>query len=171
MASYTYTANGNAQASGNIATDKVRIATTTSAIQFVASYPNVAATGTVSANTASNLVVGSGTTFTSQLKAGYWIGNATGTTAGIVHSIQNDGNLTLVANSAVVISSANITINPFGVPYTVATANSEIIPANTVERSIIVGQGNIVSFLDSTSDTPAPFSITELGMPHQTPLN
>ena len=60
MTSYVYTANSSAQASANIQTDKIRIATTSSPIQVVASYPNVAVTGTVTANTSSNVVTGSG---------------------------------------------------------------------------------------------------------------
>ena len=165
MASYVYTANSSAQTSANIATDKVRIATTTSAIQFVASYPKVAGTGTANAATSSKTVTGSGTAFSSQVGVGYWIGNATGTTVGIVHSIANNTSLTLTANAGVALSSAGYTINPFGVPYQVATANSEIIPANGTERSIYVGQGNIVSFLNVTGSAGA-FSITELGAPY-----
>jgi hypothetical protein len=166
MASYVYTASGSATASANIATDKVRIATTGSAIQYTTSFPNVALTGTVTCATNSNVVTGSGTAFLSQLNIGAWIGNTAGNTVGIVQSIANNTSLTLTANAAVAISGATARYNPYGVPYTVATANSEIIPANTVENSIIVGQGNIVSFLDIGSGSAAEFSITELGAPH-----
>jgi hypothetical protein len=41
----------------------------------------------------------------------------------------------------------------------------EIIPANTVENSVIVGQGNYVAYLNVAGSAGA-FSITELGMPH-----
>lgn len=166
MTSYVYTASGSAAASANIATDKVRIATTTSAIHFATSFPNTAGTGTVTAATNSKTISGSSTVFTTQLSVGDWIGNATGTTVGIVGSIANNTSLTLVANANVAISGAGFTYNPYGVPYTVATTSSEIIPANTVERSIIVGQGNIVSYLNVTGATAAPFSITELGAAH-----
>jgi len=166
MTSYVYTANSSAQASANIQTDKIRIATTSSPIQVVASYPNVAVTGTVTANTSSNVVTGSGSVFFTQLNVGAWIGNATGVTVGIVKSIANNTSLTLTANANVAISGAGATFNPFGVPYTVATGNSEIIPANTTRNSFYVGQGNIVSFLNVTGATAAPFSITELGMPY-----
>jgi hypothetical protein len=166
MASYVYTANSSAQQTANIQTDKVRIATTTSPIQVVASYPNVAVTGTITASTSSNAVTGSGTSFFSQLNVGAWIGNATGVTVGIVKSIANNTSLTLTANANVAVSGAAATFNPFGIPYTVATANSEIIPANTVERSFYVGQGNIISFLNVSGATAAPFSVTELGMPY-----
>ena len=70
MASYVYTASSSANASANIQTDKVRIATTSSPVQVIASYPNVAGTGTVTCATNSNAVVGSSTTFTTQLTQG-----------------------------------------------------------------------------------------------------
>lgn len=165
MTSYVYTAGSSATASANIATDKVRIATTGSAVQYTTSFPNVALTGTVTAATNTTTVTGSGTAFLSELGIGYWIGNTSGNTAGIVASIANNTSLTLTANSAVAIAGATARVNPYGVPYTVATANSEIIPANTVFNSIIVGQGNIVSFLN-IQGSAQEFSITELGMPH-----
>lgn len=168
MASYVYTASGTATASANIATDKVRIATTESPIQYTTSFPNVALTGTVTCATNSTTITGSGTSFTTELNVGTWIGNTTGVTVGIVDSIANNTSLTLTANANVAIAGATARYNPYGVPYTVANANSTIIPANTIERSIVVGQGNIVSFLEVTgvTATSAPFSITELGMPH-----
>jgi len=166
MASYVYTASGSATASANIATDKVRIATTASPIQYTTSFPNVALTGTVTCATNSNTVTGSGTAFLSQLNIGAWIGNTAGSTVGIVQSIANNTSLTLTANAAVAISGATARYNPYGVPYTVADANSTIIPANTVQNSIIVGQGNVVSFLDIGGGSAAEFSITELGAPH-----
>lgn len=168
MASYVYTANSTATASANIATDKVRIATTESPIHYTSSFPNVALTGTVTCTTSSKTVTGVGTSFTSELNIGAWVGNTSGNTVGIVSAIANNTSLTLVANAAVAITGGTARYNPYGVPYTVADANSTIIPANTVERSIVVGQGNIVSFIEVTGviATSAPFSITELGMPH-----
>ena len=165
MASYVYTAGGSAAASANIATDKVRIATTGSAVQYTTSFPNVALTGTVTCATNSTTVTGSGTAFLSQLNIGAWIGNTSGNTVGIVQSIANNTSLTLVANAAVAISGATARYNPYGVPYTVANANSTIIPANTVLNSVIVGQGNIVSYLN-VAGSGEEFSITELGAPH-----
>jgi len=166
MASYVYTAGSSANASANIQTDKVRIATTSSPVQIVASYPNVAGAGTVTCATTSPTVTGSSTTFTTQLNTGYWIGNATGATVGIVKSVANNTSFTLTANAAVAISGAGYTINPFGVPYQVANANSIIVPANSVNNSFIVGQGNILSYLNVSGATAAPFSITELGANH-----
>ena len=165
MASYAYTASSAVQTSGNIATDKIQIATTSS-IQYTTSFPNVALTGTITAATNTATVTGSGTAFLSQLNVGAWIGNTSGNTAGIVKAIANNTSLTLTANSAVAIAGAAARYNPYGVAYTVATANSTIIPANTVNNSIIVGQGNIVSFKEVSGVTSAPFTITELGAPH-----
>jgi hypothetical protein len=166
MASYAYTASSSVAASANIATDKVQIATTSSPIQYTTSFPNVALTGTITAATNSATITGSGTAFLSQLNVGAWIGNTTGATIGIIQSIGNNTSCTLTANAAVAVSGGTARYNPYGVPYTVANANSTIIPANTVNNSIIVGQGNIVSFLEVTGVTSAPFTITELGMPH-----
>ena len=41
----------------------------------------------------------------------------------------------------------------------------EIIPANSVERSFIVGQGNYIAFIN-VAGTAGAFSITDLGAPH-----
>lgn len=89
MASYIYTANGTSQLSAVLATDKIRIATTTSAI-------------------------------------------------------------------AIAIGNSSVQAN---------TTACEIIPANTVDNSIIVGQGNYVAYIN-VAGTAGAFSITELGMPH-----
>ena len=166
MTTYAYTANiSTAAASANIATDKIRIATSNAAIQYTTSFPNLALSGNVTCATTSNTVTGSGTLFLTELGIGYWIGNTTGNSVGIVKSIANNTSLTLTANAAVAISNTTARLSPYGVPYTIANANSEVIPANTVENSIIVGQGNIVSYL-SLAGANSIFSITELGMPH-----
>lgn len=166
MTTYAYTANSaTAAASANIATDKIRIDTSNAAIQYTTSFPNVALSGTVTCATNSNVVTGSSTSFLTQLGIGYWIGNTSGNTVGIVASIANNTSLTLTSNAAVAISGGTARYNPHGVPYTIATANSEVIPANTTRNSIIVGQGNIVSYL-TVAGSNTIFSITELGMPH-----
>ena len=166
MASYAYTANSaTAAASANIATDKIRIATSNVGVQFTTSFPNVALTGTVTCATNSETVTGSGTSFSTELAIGSWIGNTTGANVGIVAAIANNTSLTLTANAAVAISGATARYNPYGVPYTIATANSEMIPPNSVNNSIIVGQGNIVSYL-TTAGANSLFTITELGAPH-----
>jgi hypothetical protein len=167
MASYVYTATSSAQQSANIATDKIRISTTSSPIQYTTSFPNVALTGTITAATNSTTITGSGTSFSTQLAVGTWIGNTAGSTVGIVASIANNTSLTLTTNATVAVGPGGTArYNPYGVPYSVVTANSTIIPANTVESSIIVGQGNIVSFTEVSGVTSAPFSITELGAAH-----
>jgi len=165
MASYVYTGNLVSQQSANIATDTIRISTTGTGIHAVTGYPRVAGTGTATANTSSNLVAGTGTAFTSQLGLGYWIGNATGATVGIVKSIANATSVTLAANSAVALSG-NFTINPFGVPYAIATQQSQIFPAQGQYNSVYCGQGNVVAFLTTGGGSGTEFSITELGMPH-----
>jgi hypothetical protein len=148
MASYAYTANlASPTASANIATDKVRIATSNVGIQYTTSFPNVALTGTVTCVTNSNVVTGSGTSFTTELSIGAWIGNTGGSSVGIVQSIANSTSLVLAANALVAISGANARYNPYGVAYTVANANSQFVPPNTTLNSVIVGQGNIVSYL------------------------
>jgi hypothetical protein len=166
MASYAYTANtSSASASANIATDKIRIATSNVGIQYTTSFPNVAITGNITCNTSSATVTGVATLFTTQLNVGAWIGNTTGSNVGIIKAIANNTSLTLTANASVAIANTTARYNPYGVAYTVANANSEMIPPNTVNNSIIVGQGNIVSYL-STAGANSLFTITELGAPH-----
>jgi hypothetical protein len=89
MASVIYTATGSSQRTAALTTDKVRIATTTSAIAVA------------------------------------------------------------VGNSAV---TANLTA-------------CEIIPANTVDNSYLVGQGNYIAYIN-VAGTAGAFSITDLGAPH-----
>jgi hypothetical protein len=84
---------------------------------------------------------------------------------GIIKAIANNTSLTLTANASVAIANTTARYNPFGVAYTVATANSEFIPPNTIMNSVIVGQGNIVSYL-SVASANTLFTITELGAPH-----
>ena len=166
MTTYAYTANiATPAASANIATSKISIATSNVAIQYTTSYPNVALSGTVTCATTGNTITGSGTSFLTELGIGYWIGNTTGNSVGIVKSIASNTSLTLTANAAVAITTATARYSPYGVAYTVATANSTMIPANTVDNSIIIGQGNIVSYL-TTAGANTLFTITELGMPH-----
>ena len=61
-------------------------------------------------------------------------------------------------NSAIAINSgdANVTAN---------TSACAIIPANTVDNNYLIGQGNYFAYI-SANGTAAPFSVTELGMPH-----
>lgn len=172
MSTYIFTANNAVQTSANIATDKVRISTTSgNGILFATGYPNVAGTGNITTSTSSVEVTGNGTAFLTELSRGYWIGDDGGNTVGIVNTIIDDGNLTLQANAEVTLADIGFTLNPYGVPYvddTLDASNcpraSGIIPAQTMANSIYVGQGNVVTFIAVSGDSN--ISITELGMPH-----
>ena len=56
---------------------------------------------------------------------------------------------------AIAIGNANVTANLTG---------CEIVPANTVLNSVIVGEGNYIAYINVAGSAGA-FSITELGMP------
>jgi len=171
MTTYVYnSSNVSATVSANIATDRVRIATI-EPVLYAVGFPNTAGTGNLTTLTNSANVDGIGTSFTTQLGNGYWIGNATGVTVGIVSSIANNVSLTLTANANVALTDEGFTYSPYGVPYIDETLDpsncptaSGIIPANTIVNTVIVGQGNVVSFLSMGSNSQ--ISITELGMPH-----
>jgi hypothetical protein len=166
MTSYVYTANSAFQQSANIATDKIRIATTTSAIQYITGSPKVIGSGTINVATTTNVVTGTSTQFTTEVQIGQWLsGNSTNLILGQVANIANNTSLTLTANATTTNATVAYTINPTSAGFAVATANSSIIPANTTLNSVIVGQGNVVSFLNVTG-TSGAFSITELGAPH-----
>lgn len=172
MSTYVLESSGTVATSANIATDKVRIATTANSILFAVGYPNVTATGTVTTLTNSKTVTGVGTAFLSELNVGWWIGNSTGTTVGVVQSVANNTSITLVANAAIALSGDSITISPYGVPYVddVLDASncpraSGIVPANTVLNDVFVGQGNVITYINSETGN-CIFSVTELGMPH-----
>ena len=103
---------------------------------------------------------------------GWWIGDDTGNTVGIVKSIEDNGNLTLTTVSGVDITDDAFTFNKYGVPYVDIVLDacncptaSGIIPSGGTFNSVIVGQGNVVSFVRAGAAN-ATFSITELGMPH-----
>lgn len=57
---------------------------------------------------------------------------------------------------AINIGNANVAAN---------TTACQIIPANTMSNSVIVGQGNYVAFIN-VAGTAGAFSVTELGAPH-----
>ena len=171
MTTYVYnTSNSTVTTSDAIATDRVRIATL-DPILYAVGFPNTAGTGNITAATNTTTVTGSGTSFTTQLGNGYWIGNATGTTVGIISSIANNTSLTLTANASVAVSDAEFTYSPYGVPYVDDVLDpsncptaSGIIPGNTIINTVIVGQGNVVTFLSEGANSQ--LSITELGEPH-----
>lgn len=172
MSTYVFTSNSAVQTSANIATDKVRISTTANSILFAVGYANTAGTGTVTCTTNSTTVTGVGTQFTTELNVGWWIGNATGATVGIVQSIANSTSLTLNANASVAISGAGFTMTPYGVPYvddqldpSSCPRASGIVPSNSVLNDVFVGQGNVITFTNAESGN-CTFSVTELGMPY-----
>jgi hypothetical protein len=171
MTTYVYnTSNTTVTTSANISTDRIRIATL-EPILYAVGFPNTAGTGNVTTATNTTIVTGSGTSFTTQLGNGYWIGNATGTTVGIISSIANNTSLTLTANANIVIANTAFTYSPYGVPYVDDVLDpsncptaSGIIPSNTIINTVIVGQGNVVTFLSEGANSS--LSITELGEPH-----
>lgn len=57
---------------------------------------------------------------------------------------------------AIAVGNSSVTAN---------TTACEIIPANFVDDSYIVGQGNYLAYI-GIGGSNQPFSVTELGMPH-----
>lgn len=171
MATYLFnSSNASTTTSANIATDKVRIATVGS-ILYATGFPNVSGNGTATSVTNSKTFTGVSTSFLTQLGNGYWLGNSTGSTIGIVASIQSDTSLTLTANAQVAITGGTYKYSPYGTRYVDDALNiagspnsSGILPAGTIANSIIVGQGNVVTFLGIGAAERV--SITELGAPH-----
>ncbi len=62
-------------------------------------------------------------------------------------------------------TSSAIAVNVGDNSVTANVTACEIIPANTVDNSFIVGQGNYLAYINADG-TAAKFSVTELGMPH-----
>jgi hypothetical protein len=62
-------------------------------------------------------------------------------------------------------TSSAIAINVGNSSVTANTTACEVFPANSVNNSFIVGQGNYIAYIN-INGTAAPFSVTELGMPH-----
>jgi len=62
-------------------------------------------------------------------------------------------------------TSSAIAINVGNSSVTANTTACEVFPANSVNNSFIVGQGNYIAYIN-VNGTAAPFSVTELGMPH-----
>jgi hypothetical protein len=171
MTTFVYnTSNSAATVSANIATDRIRI-TTIEPVLYAVGFPNTAGTGNLTTLSSSSTIEGTGTSFTTQLGTGYWLGNTTGVTIGIVSSIANNTSLTLTANANVEFTDEGFTYSPYGVPFIDETLDpsncptaSGIIPGNTIVNTVIVGQGNAVSFISMGANSQ--ISITELGMPH-----
>ena len=171
MSTYVLIATDTAQQSANITTDKIRISTE-GPVLFAVGFPQVEGTGTITCDIGNFSVIGNGTVFTTELGLGWWIGDGNGNTVGIVNSIEDNGNLTLTTLAGSNISHDVFTINKYGVPFVDIVLHpsscptaSGIIPSGGTFNSVIVGQGNVVSFIRA-GDANATFSITELGMPH-----
>ena len=64
-------------------------------------------------------------------------------------------------------TSCAIAVNVGGSSVTANLTACEIIPASTVERTFIVGQGNYLAYI-LADGSAAKFSVTELGAPHAT---
>ena len=62
-------------------------------------------------------------------------------------------------------TSSAIAINVGDANVTANTTACEIIPANVVDNNYLIGQGNYLAYINANG-TAAPFSVTELGMPH-----
>ena len=90
---------------------------------------------------------------------------------GIVSSIANATSLTLTANAGVALSNVAYTFNNAGVPYAIATQQSQIYPGASTFNTVYCGQGNVVAFLTTGGGAGTEFSITELGMPHANMAN
>lgn len=86
-----------------------------------------------------------------------YIQTASGSTARI-GPIATDKIRIATTNSAIAINIGNSTV-------TANTTACEIIPANSVDNNILIGQGNYLAYINANG-TAAPFSVTELGMPH-----
>lgn len=58
-----------------------------------------------------------------------------------------------------------IAVNVGNSSVTANTTACYVIPANSVNNSFIVGQGNYLAYIN-VNGSAAPFSVDELGMPH-----
>lgn len=86
-----------------------------------------------------------------------YIQTAAGTSARIGPIPTDKVRIATTSAIAIAIGNSSVTAN--------LTA-CDIIPANIVENSIIVGQGNYLAYIDVGSGTASEFSVTELGAPH-----
>ena len=119
---------------------------------------NAAGTGTITSNTASNLVTGTGTTFTTELYPGKTI-FVNNVTLGVVSTVSNANALILTANA-----NSNVTANSFTYDTNVFIINNFVsgtgnITANTNSKYIqgivtnITGTGLISATLNSSTIT------------------
>ncbi len=112
----TYSANVTSAATGNWS---------------ATAWPNTLRTGTITASTTNNSVVGSGTAFLDELSVGNIIKTTSNVVIGTVASIESNTNLTLVSNAAI--------------NHTTSSYNSQgvgLIDAITIGNHVITVDGN-----------------------------
>ena len=79
----------------------------------------------------------------------------------------SSANIGPIATDKIRIATTNcaIAINVGNSSVSANVTACEIIPANTVDNNYLIGQGNYLAYI-TANGTAAPFSVTELGMPH-----
>lgn len=85
-----------------------------------------------------------------------------------IYTANSTSQLTAVATTDKVRIATTTSAIAVAVGNSSVTANltaCEIIPANTVDNSFIVGQGNYIAFIN-VSGTAGAFSVTDLGATH-----
>lgn len=102
---------------------------------------NVSGTGTITANTASNTAVGTGTTFTTQLIPGMTV-YAANTAVGVISTITNSTVLTFTTNAA-----SNVTANAFTFSTNMFAINNFVAGTGNITANT---QSNIVQGLSTT---------------------
>lgn len=85
-----------------------------------------------------------------------YIQTASGTSANVGPIGTDKVRISTITPLAFAVGNANVTAN--------ITA-CEIVPANTVLNSVVVGEGNYIAFIAIGAGPHEPFSVTELGMP------
>lgn len=89
--------------------------------------------------------------------------------ASVIYTANGTSQLTAAATTDKVRIATTTSAIAIAVGNSSVTANTtacEIIPANSVNNSFVVGQGNYIAFIN-VAGTAGAFSITDLGMPHE----
>jgi hypothetical protein len=87
-----------------------------------------------------------------------YIQTASGNTASIGPIATDKVRIAAISSIAVAVGNSSVAAN---------TTACEVIPSGTVERSFVVGQGNYLAYIGIGTGSHQPFSVTELGMPHE----
>jgi hypothetical protein len=88
--------------------------------------------------------------------------------ASAIYTANSTSQLTTVATTDKVRIATTTSAIAIAVGNSSVTANltaCEIIPANTVDNSFVIGQGNYIAYIN-VAGTAGAFSITDLGAPH-----